>query len=699
MRPLFTSTAAALALLLAVAPCPAQPPARPGAAELPVTRVVLFRSGVAYYQRDGQVNGTARIDLAFPVNDINDLLKSLILQDAGNGQVRAVSYDNRSPVEKTLKSFAIDLTGNPTLGQLLGQVRGERVEVALPAVNPVTGVIVGVEKQKQPLGKDQVVEVEQLNLLTADGLRGVPLSQVQRVRFLKEALEQEFRKALEVLAAGHDQQKKTVSLTFAGDGKRTVRVGYVIDSPVWKTSYRLALDKDDASLQGWAIVENTTAEDWKDVRLSLVSGRPISFLMNLYEPLFVPRPWVELELFSSIRPPMHDSSIARKDVADEAKKEEAWEEDKKKNGGGGPRRVRPPATKALPEIGLITVPDGEKGRPEAINVRRGIPSAALAGELGAAFQYEIKQPVSLARQKSALLPIVNQGVMVSRLSIYNAQVLAKHPLHGLRLKNTTGLHLTQGPVTVFDANAYAGDARLPDLQPGEERLLSYAIDLGSEVVPSTKPHKEELVSVKVYKGVIHATYKHRETTTYLVKNGSPQARRVILEHPHRDDWKLVESGKEKAERSRDLYRFEVAAPAGKPVERKVVEEQERVTEVVLASCDDDTVRFFLRAATASPALKKALALALELRAKLAATQDEIKKQERGVAVIEKDQARMRANMERVPKEAEAYKRYLKKFDEQELELEKRRAETARLEERADQQRQAFVAFLSKLNVE
>ena len=156
----------------------------------------------------------------------------------------------------------------------------------------LTGAVVGVE-QKQRASARHVVDVEQLNLWCADGMRSVKLGDVQRVRFLNPVMDTEFRKALETLALSHDTQKKAVSLSFVGEGKRNVRVGYVVENPIWKTSYRLVLGKekeDKPYLQGWAVVENPTDEDWKDVRMALVSGRPISFQMDLYTPLYVTRP-------------------------------------------------------------------------------------------------------------------------------------------------------------------------------------------------------------------------------------------------------------------------------------------------------------------------------------------------------------------------------------------------------------------------
>jgi hypothetical protein len=687
------------------------------AASLPVTRVVLFNSGVGYFQRSGTVEGNTRVELQFPAASINDLLKSLVLTDLGGGQVGTVTYDNRDPIEKTLKSFAIDLTENPSLGQLLQQVRGERVEVILRAergqAGTVNGLVVGVEQQKRPAGKDEVIEVEQLNLLTTDGLRSVALNQVQQVKLQKPELEQEFRKALEVLAQAHDNRKKTVSLNFLGNGRREVRVGYVTESPIWKTSYRLDLGKDRVFLQGWAIVENTTDEDWKQVSLGLIAGRPISFQMDLYAPLYLERPVVEPELFASLRPPSYSGSLGPQQPA--GINQPAGEPGAGAGmpgapgmsgwgiGGGGPRG----GSSMMPPGGA---PGGLGGRAreaqelarlaekERLDFRQGVASAAIATELGRYFQYQIEQPVSLPRQKSALLPIVNQNVEAARLSIYNENAHPKYPLHGLRFKNTSGLHLMQGPVTVFEGNSYAGDARVPDLQPNESRLLAYAIDLGVEVAPEAKPADDHLVAVKIVKGLLEATHKVRRSKTYTLKNRSEQERIVLIEYPHEAGWSLTSPAKP-TERTRDLYRFEVRVAPGGGIKQEVAEEMARRHRVALTNTDDEAVRVFVRSDASSPRVKKALEEALALKAKLSETRGLIRQEEQALNVIEKDQGRMRANMERVPPTSEAYKRYLKKFDDQETEIEKRRAQVAQLQETAERQSKAYESFLANLNVE
>src|SRR5437870_5253506 len=288
------------------------------AISLPMTRVVLFNSGVGYFSRSGDVEGDARVDLAFQESDVNDLLKSMVLEDFGGGRIAAVSYDSREPISRTLSSFAINLDGSPTFSGILQQARGEWIEVTVQptAANQpgkLIGAIVGVEHQKVIAGKD-TIDAEVLNMWCAEGLRSVKLTEIQQLRFSNPVLESEFRRALEVLALNHDSQKKAVSLHFAGDGKRKVQVGYVVEAPIWKTSYRLVLDTEKNGkpyLQGWAIVENPTDEDWAGVKMALISGRPISFKMDLYNPLFVPRPTVEPELFASLRPPTYDGGFNR----------------------------------------------------------------------------------------------------------------------------------------------------------------------------------------------------------------------------------------------------------------------------------------------------------------------------------------------------------------------------------------------------
>jgi hypothetical protein len=660
-------------------------PAKAVAAPLPIAQVVLFSSGVGYFQREGEVQGNARIDLSFPVQDINDLLKSMVLQDLGGGRISAVSYDSQAPVAKTLRSFAINLTNNPSFGQILNQARGEKVEVVLQqtAAQPaaLTGVVMGVEHKREVSGKD-TVEGEFVNLWCAEGMRSVRLNDLQRVRFLNPVMDSEVKKALEVLAMAHDTQKKAVSLSFTGEGKRAVKVGYVVENPIWKTSYRLVLDKKGKPyLQGWAIVENTQDDDWNNVRMGLISGRPISFRMDLYQPLFVQRPLVEPELFASLRPPTYSGNLH----AEPAPKFKFKEEEKK-----DAEFMPPPAPKLGPDGGGGGGPWPAKSA-EPLDPRQGVQSAVNATELGDFFQYQIEHPVTLPRQKSALLPIVNQEIDGTKVSIYNEATHAKFPLLGLHFKNTTKLHLMQGPITVFENNSYAGDARILDLQPKEERLISYAIDLGVEVEPVALAEQDHIIQVKIVKGILEATHKVRDSKTYTIKNRTEHDRTVLLEHPYRPAFKLLTPEKV-SERARDVYRFEVQVPAGKSAKQDVIEEQDMAQQIVLSNADDQTLRFFLSQKVVSDDDKTALRRGMALKARVAATQQEIDNKSKRLEDIRQDQGRLRANLKEVPPTSDAYKRYVKKFDDQETEIEQLQDAVKNLQETAHQQRKEFEAF-------
>jgi hypothetical protein len=417
--------------------------------------------------------------------------------------------------------------------------------------------------------------------------------------------------------------------------------------------------------------------------------------MDLYEPLFVSRPVVEPELFASLRPPTYQGDLDAREkthlnLGAIAPKAPAM-------AGRGEAKADDKAREAAGFYLKKALRDEERQR-DGLNFQQGVASVATTTELGEYFEYALEKPVSLPRQKSALLPIVNQPVEGTRVSIYNQNVHAKFPLLGLRFKNTTKLHLSQGPITVFEGTGYAGDARIADLQPGESRLLSYAIDLGTEVAPEAAGAPDTLLKVKAYKGILYASFKVRQSKTYVIKNRSEHERTVLIEHPFRSDWQLVSPVKA-AERTRDVYRFEVAATPNKTIKQEVVEEQTRVDQVALSNSPDEAVRVFLRSTISSPKVKAALEEALAMKAQLEETRAQIRKEEEALRVIEQDQTRMRANMAQVPQTSEAYKRYLKKFDVQETEIEKRRAKIAELQEVAEQQRKAFDDFLLKLDVE
>ena len=676
-------------------------------APLPLESVVLFTSGVGYFQHAGEVTGDATVEMQFAADDVNDLLKSMVVLDRDGGAA-TVTYASRDPVTKTLGTFAVNLTDNPSLGDLLGRLRGQKVE--LDAASPVAGTIVGVEKRRLEAGKDQTVEKQFLTLLTSDGLRTLALDAVTRIKLVDARLQGELEKALAVLALATDNEKKGVAIAFTGKGPRNVVVGYVQESPIWKTSYRLVLDGDAAAtkarLQGWAIVENTTDADWRNVQMALVSGRPISFVMDLYQPLYVPRPFVEPELYASLRPQVYGQTMSDADkplaLADRRLDERGAR-------GGLARREMakgvPAAPAAMAADGAIAMDavSGVRGgaaRESAIAGIAAMQTAAAGSDLGELFRYEIEKPVTLERQRSAMLPIVAAEVEAEKVAIYDERVLTRHPLSGLRLKNTTGLHLMQGPLTVYDqagGGSYSGDARIEDMAPGTERLVSYAVDLDVEVAARGEGRAEEIVNVRLVKGTLFAARKLARAKVFEVKNSGKNAVKVLLEHPLEGGWTLVAPEKPE-EKTRDRYRFAVVAEPGKPVTLEVAEEMPIEETQVLTNLDDSAILFYSRAKATSPAVREALAEVVRRKREIEQLVRDKGVREQEIATIDQEQARIRGNMGALDRTSDLFNQYVRKFADQEKRIEILRGEIAGLVATEQEARKGLDDYLLALDV-
>ena len=659
-------------------------------AALPLSKIVLYSSGVGYFQHDGTVNNRTQLDLRLHANQINDMLKSLIVQDFGGGKVSTVTYGSRDPVTKTLSSFGINLNGNPTLGQILTQVRGEPVEVTAP--NPIIGTLMSVEKKTESIGEGsqhRIVEQEYVTLLTEDGFRSLSLANVQRIKLTNPSLNAELQQALAALATNHDAQKKTVSITFDGSGSRQARVAYLTETPVWKTTYRLVLDEDKTPyLQGWAIVENQTSQDWNNVKLSLISGRPISFTMDLYQPLYNPRPVVQPELYANLRPqtygdamdelkPMASAPPARS----EAKKERMLGKMAQSFSGD---RANVPTAPAVAEMAVSSLEEG-------------VTPTAMAEDRGELFEYRIDQPVTLPQHTSALLPIIGQSLQGQKLSLYNQNVNAKHPLNGYRLTNTSALHLMQGPITLFDSGTYAGDARIEDLPPGQDRLISYALDLKTEVEPKLEGGTQELATVSLKKGTMLISRRVVEDRTYLVKNRDTKAKTVLIEQPYRADWKLAEP-KEPTERTRDMYRFSVNVDATKTTTLRVKETLPIQETILLMDSGIDQILYYQQAKEVSQKVKEALQRVMQLRSKLDDTRAQRTRVDQRTAEITAEHARIRENMQRLQQNSDLYTRYVKKLDQQETELENLRKDIERLKNIEEEHRRELQNYVMGLDV-
>ncbi len=653
------------------------------AADLPLSRVVLFTSGVGYFEREGSVQGNSLVELSFRTNQINDILKSMVLQDLSGGAIAPVTYAPQDPLERTLSSFAVDISDNPSVVQVWDRLRGTRVK--LEAESTVEGVVFGSEEQEKSVG-DNILKFQVLNVLTDTGLVAVPLWQVRTLALLDPAIDSDLRKALKAMDQARDTDKRPVTITFNGDGDRNVVIGYLLETPVWKTSYRLVSDKEGLFLQGWAIVENTSDDDWEDVTLSLVSGRPVSFIQDLYQPLYVKRPVVAPSVAAAAAPRIWEGDL-------EEAEETAAAEDR-------PREMAKAAPAPSVAMGAgMAAPGAPRRERRAMDLATtGAQSIAEGGKVGTLFQYAINQPVSVPRQRSAMIPIINGRVEGEKVSVYNAQVDPKYPMNGIKLRNTTGLHLMGGPITVFDTDVYGGDALIDDIVPGDDRLLTYAVDLAVEVDPRGKHTPDTFVSAKIVNGIMTMQYKRQSSLTYVARNNGEEPRKLLVEHPVRDDWKLVTPDKPE-ERTRSAYRFALALEPAKTAELLVVEESVRAEIVSLADQDAEDIDLLIGRTTLSEQMKAALQTIVGMRGELAQLAAKREEAETQVEEITGEQDRIRQNMRELDRQSELYRKYVDKLTEQETLLEKLSGELKTLRANEQEKEKALADYVAGLNIE
>jgi hypothetical protein len=670
---------------------------------LPVRAVTLFSSGVSYTVREGDINGNATVPLSFRTGQINDILKSLVLIDE-KGTVQPAVYGAKDPIGRTLQSFAVDVTQPLSRADLLNRMRGAKVTVETTERGTISGQIVGVEVKEVPFGQDRAAVVEYLTVLGDAGLQSVKLDDVKTIKLADERLNREFREALTLLASGADDRRRPVTLRFDGSGRRKVRVGYVSEAPLWKISYRLLLGEAGAAtakpyMQGWALVENTTDDDWNGVKLSLVSGRPVSFIQDLYQPLYLPRPIVPPDVVASPFPQIAGGAIE------------------------APEKTPTPPPPAEPSIaGAPAGPVGGAGGGRGFSARRADPAKPLAEEgidrfalkdadairsslaaqasgekAGELFRYNITTPVTLPRQQAAMIPVIAQDISGSKVSLYNADTGPRFPLNAVRLKNDTPLHLKGGPVTVFDEGTYAGDARMEDIPPGDTRLITYAVDLSVEGERQNPGYAVTETALVIRRGVMTTTRKERYETNYTLKNKTDKPRTVLVEHPYSTEFKLLTPEKY-AERTPDRYRFEVVVPPGQSAPLKVVLERPVSESVALFGMDVNALQVYINRREVPESVKNALREVLTRRRKIQEIQAQAANADAEIKSIEQDQERIRKNMATLDKQSALYKRYVTQLDEQETRIQNLRKEANRLRNEAVAAEKDLRTYLDSLDV-
>jgi len=648
-------------------------------AELPVRTVVLYKHGVGYFERGGTLGAGESARLDFKAAEMNDVLKSLTITDNG-GKVTGVRYDSAIPLNQKLAEFPFHIGEGQPLSAVFDQLKGARVEMEFGPTK-VAGDIVSA--RLIPADKEHA-EREQLTLLLDSGeLRNVDLAAASAIRFADPKLQLQFRDYLGALTTARSTDKRSVYIDSSDTKSRDVRAEYIMPMPAWKSSYRLLFEEagQQPTLEGWAIVDNTTGEDWTNVHMSLISGKPISFVSQLYPPKYIARQGAELPEDQAVAPTVYKGVTGG--VAGGIM------------GGviGGLPAVPPPPATAKDLSGYARLDHLSKQQQAGsagltLQEQMGANGAAFssvapggtATEIADLFQYAIKNPVTVKKNESAMLPFLQQKISARKLIIYS-DPSKPNPLTAAELINNTGRTLDGGPITVYDAGAYAGEALVETVKNADKRFISYGVDLGTRITTAQNSRSDNIREIHVRNGILTTRSARIEKKTYTVHNVDARAKTLVIEHPLRSQYKLIDTPAP-AETASNVYRFEVKVPANGDVAFPITEENLYNQDFAISSITPPNLLIYIENKNISDAARRQLQQISDLKTQLANVERDKSRIDSDVQNVTRDEERNRQNiasLSQVSGQQQLVQDYARKLSQQETQISKLRDNQAQLE--------------------
>jgi hypothetical protein len=656
---------------------------------LPITRVVLYKHGVGYFEREGPVEGDAALAFTFREAEVSDVLKSLTVLDLDGGHIASVSYDSTKPLQQLLADVALSIPdqGSVVVG-LLPQIKGARVAVHPPGGEPVEGILLGVDGTERQTDAG-IVHVVLVSLLTDAGeVRTFDLHQLAKLDLLDAALRRDLDYYLRTQLSAKKKDARTFTFFAQGQGRRTVRLSYTLEAPVWKATYRIILGEEGQPpmIQGWAVVDNTQDEDWENVELSLVAGLPVSFVHDLYTPRYIRRPVVAVQETTGVLPPEVEQGMD-------------WR--------GEPEAMVLAAPAAAAPAGAASRMAKKAGPPPPKGAFIGgmassTPAQVRERKVGDLFEYQIEHPVTIRRNQSALVPIVLRAFEGRPVLLYNKATRAENPMRCVEFKNTTGLTLEGGPVTVLEGGSYVGEAMLETVKPDEQRLVPYAVELSVHVLDNIESHDERVHRVVIRRGQMKVHYAQVQQTTYTFNNKSDAEQTAYLDHPRGGrDWKLFDTP-EPHEVTENYWRFRFALPA-KKVSKFVVRQRRPLYQShSLSDVGDQQLALWLEQRYLDARTAAVLRQVVQLHQQAAGIEGQVQRLEQEREAIHGDQKRIRENLKGLgdrSAEKELRERFVRTLNAQEDRLEQIDKELREHRPARDRCREQINELLGQLDYE
>jgi hypothetical protein len=670
------------------------------AGRLPVKRVVLYKNGVGYFEHSARVHGNQDLAIDFTTGQLNDVLKSLTAVDLGDGRISGVRYNSIAPLDERLKALRLPFGEQLTRVDFLAALRGARVEVHSGSDNAI-GRLLSVEKEKRFNEKGDSYEVTEFSVMTDTGeMRNFDLGPSTSVRLAEHDLSDEVGKYLNLIGSSRARDLRRMTISATGTGDRDIFVSYISEVPVWKSTYRIILPEksnEKPLLQGWAIVDNTVGEDWKDVELSLIAGAPQSFIQDISRPLYTRRPVVPLPQAAMLTPQTQEASMSAP-VPPPGPSSTAVEV------SGGMASIDGQAAKVGGVGGVLQYNGAINGRnlmactsPFAAVAQQ--QAEAEAKDLGDYFEYNLKQKITIGKNQSALVPILQSRIDAEKVTIWNEN--SREIRRALWITNSSGLTLDSGTFNILESDTFAGEGLIETVHPAERRLISYAADPALQVIMEQESSEKPITRIRIVKGLMYLTREQNDSRKYTLHNADTTPRDVVIEHPARENWKLVE-GPKPEETSASYLRFRVTVPAGQTGNLHIEEYHPESSEFVLTNLDEKQVAFITQQRQITPAMQEAFRRVLDQKNKVDSLGTQIRTRQHEVEAITKDQARLRENMKALKGSAEEkalLQRYTRQLDSQEDRLNTLTKEISDLQEKQTQAKNQLDQIVQQIGLD
>ncbi|MGA8145850.1 MAG: carboxypeptidase regulatory-like domain-containing protein [Candidatus Acidiferrales bacterium] len=780
------------------------------ATKLPVRRVILYKTGVGYFEHLGHVRGNEAVRIDFTSGQLNDVLQSLTVLDLNGGRISGVNYNSEAPLSERLGTLRLPLEEKTDLSKFYGALRGARLQIR-SGTTTITGRLLSVERKTRVSG-GTTLEVDLATVVSDSGeVRSVELTPAVSVQLAESDVTHEVGQYLHLLASVRQEDLRRMTVATEGTGDRQLYVSYISEVPIWKTTYRIVLPRksgDEPLLQGWAIVDNTVGEDWNNVELSLVAGAPQSFIQPLSQPLYGRRPVVPLSFGAQLTPQTHegamlgglaalsgrvfDPSGAVVPGAQVALLSESGEQvgstvsdgqgsysfgdlsaavyrlKVEKEGfkvsmfyglslGGGHERTQDVSLELGSNTQVVTVvastpqvntysmsmvmasggnragsgghlgsgrgigsghgagvgPGSAGGTgggyvataPAAESVsaaRSSMLSAAQGSDLGDLFEYKLKDRVTIHKNESSLVPIVQAHVQTEKVSLWNPSLGSARPLRALWLTNSSSLTLDGGSFSVLEDEAFAGEGLMDPVKPGEKRLVSYAADLGVRVNKMTHGEPQRVTKIRIAHGTMIQTSASRQDTIYTARNDDSSPRTLLIEHPVRPGWRLSADTPKPDETTATDYRFRLSLGAKATATLAVTESSPTESRCALTNLDDNQIQVFVQQKSINPEAEAAFHKIVEQKNKIAALDSQLAEVDTEQQKIFDDQQRIRENLKALKGSSEERaltQRYTQQLEDQESRLQTLQAKTADLQSQRDKAQADLDAMIENLELD